>query len=83
MRKRCILSRSKGLTIRIIMTAIVAKEKEIQSGAKSPQQSALQNTIQATLDTPTTPKISTQSILKNKKPLNKKPFNLLKSTPAN
>jgi hypothetical protein len=76
MRKRCILSRYKGSTMRIITTtAIVAKEKEIQSGAKSPQQSALQDIIQVTLDIPTTPKISTQSTSKNKKALNKKPSN--------
>jgi hypothetical protein len=67
MKKRCILSRYKDSTMRIIMTVIVAKEKEIQSGAKSPQQSALQNTTPI-LDIPTTPKTSTQSTSKNKKP---------------
>jgi hypothetical protein len=76
MGKRCILSRSKDSKMKIITTtAIVAKEKEIQCGAKSRQQSALQNIIQVTIDIPTTPKISTQSTLKNKKQLNKKPFN--------
>ncbi len=75
MRKKCILSRSKDSIMRIIMTAIVAKGKEIQSGAKSPQQQVPQNIIQATLEFPTTPKTSTQSTLKNKKPFNKKLFN--------